>query len=60
MRKKTLISLFGILALSGEITAQIDAGATAQTKNLYHNLKEIAWNGKEILFGQELDRKSVV
>ena len=53
MKKKILLSFFGILAISGQFSAQIDAGATTQTKNLYKNLKDIAWGGKEILFGQE-------
>ncbi|MEN9907254.1 MAG: hypothetical protein RLZZ540_395 [Bacteroidota bacterium] len=53
MKPKLLLSLFIVLFITGEVGAQIDGGATTQTKNLYHNLKDIAWNGKEILFGQE-------
>lgn len=41
------------LRVSGVGTAPIDLGATQITKNLYKNLNEVAWNTKDILFGQE-------
>jgi mannan endo-1,4-beta-mannosidase len=51
--KKLLLGLSSALFITGEVGAQIDGGVTTQTKNLYYNLKEIAWDKKEILFGQE-------
>ncbi|NUQ81829.1 MAG: T9SS type A sorting domain-containing protein [Bacteroidetes bacterium] len=52
-----MIKLTGIgmcmVFLAGSAMAQVDAQATQETKNLYANLKKVAFNGKNILFGQE-------
>jgi mannan endo-1,4-beta-mannosidase len=53
MKTKLFLALFSALFLSGEVDAQIDGGVTTETRNLYYNLKEVAWDTKGILFGQE-------
>ncbi|MBN8707482.1 MAG: T9SS type A sorting domain-containing protein [Bacteroidetes bacterium] len=51
--KKVQGCILFLFFLAFPAMAQIDAGATQATKNLYANLKKVAWNGKNILFGQE-------
>ncbi len=53
MKTKLPSMLIGLLIISGGTYAQVDAGATTSTKNLYYNLKEIAWDTTGVLFGQE-------
>lgn len=53
MKTKLLLPLVGLFAIAGKTTAQVDAGATMQTKNLYYNLKEVAWDTRGVLFGQQ-------
>jgi mannan endo-1,4-beta-mannosidase len=64
MNNKITLILFLVIAMSLSIKAQsvsvnkiVDENATQEVKNLYGNLKEVAWdntgNDKAILFGQE-------
>jgi mannan endo-1,4-beta-mannosidase len=53
MKAKLLLTLISLFAIAGETFPQVDAGATTQTKNLYFNLKEVAWDTRGILFGQQ-------
>jgi beta-mannanase len=53
MKKILFLCLLGILLSTIRITAQIDGDATTQTKNLYKNLKKLAFDRRDILFGQE-------
>ncbi|WP_432221128.1 glycoside hydrolase family 26 protein [Flavobacterium sp. TMP13] len=52
MKNKILLS-FTAIALSTITNSQVNPKATQKVKNLYGNLKEIAWDSKEVLFGQE-------
>ncbi len=51
--KNKIIASFAAIALSGIMSAQVNPNATQKVKNLYGNLKEVAWDSKGILFGQE-------
>jgi len=50
---KTRLILGGVVLLCMGLSAQIDPGATQTVKYLYGNLKEVAFDTKGILFGQE-------
>ena len=52
MKNKIILSCTA-LVLSGILNAQVNPNATQKVKNLYGNLKEVAWDTKGILFGQE-------
>ncbi len=52
MKKKMILSSTA-LVISGMLSAQVNPKATQIVKNLYGNLKEVAWDTKGVLFGQE-------
>jgi len=51
--KKKMFTMLSAIFIAGGLNAQIDINATQTVKNLYGNLKEVAWDTKGILFGQE-------
>lgn len=53
MKKNYLLSVFGVLVLSTGLIAQVDPVTSQELKNLYGNLKEVAWDTQDIMFGQE-------
>ena len=50
--RKLLLTILSVAAFTC-LHAQVDLTATQSVKNLYGNLKEVAWDTKDILFGQE-------